>query len=129
MGCRSGRKFYHASVTTDCLFCRIVAGEIPATIVRETETVLAFRDIDPKVPVHILVIPKEHYADVATLGQGNPALAGELIATATEVAEAEGVLADGFRLMFNTGPYAGQEVFHVHAHLLGGTPLGPMLSR
>ncbi|WBB74989.1 histidine triad nucleotide-binding protein [Micromonospora sp. WMMD1128] len=113
----------------DCLFCRIVAGEIPATIVRETATTLAFRDIDPKAPTHVLVIPKEHYADVVTLAQGDSALAGELLNTAAVVAEEEGLTVDGFRLMFNTGPYGGQEVFHVHAHLLGGAPLGPMLCR
>ncbi|GAB3069375.1 histidine triad nucleotide-binding protein [Micromonospora schwarzwaldensis] len=113
----------------DCLFCRIVAGEIPATIVRETATTLAFRDIDPKAPTHVLVIPKEHYADVATLAQGDPTLAGEVLHTAALVAEEEGLTVDGFRLMFNTGPYGGQEVFHVHAHLLGGAPLGPMLCR
>ena len=120
---------YTARVDTDCLFCQIVAGEIPATIVRETATTLAFRDIDPKAPTHVLVIPKEHYADVATLAQGDPGLAGEVLATAAVVAEDEGLLADGFRLMFNTGPYAGQEVFHVHAHVFGGAPLGPMLCR
>ncbi|MEU4480768.1 histidine triad nucleotide-binding protein [Micromonospora sp. NPDC023966] len=114
---------------TDCLFCRIVAGEIPATIVRETATTLAFRDIGPKAPTHVLVITKEHYADVATLAQGDPGLAGELLGTAAVVAEEEGLTVDGFRLMFNTGPYGGQEVFHVHAHLLGGAPLGPMLCR
>ncbi|MBU8856522.1 MULTISPECIES: histidine triad nucleotide-binding protein [unclassified Micromonospora] len=113
----------------DCLFCRIVAGEIPATIVRETATTLAFRDIDPKAPTHVLVIPKEHYADVATLAQGAPELAGEVLQTAAVVAEEEGLTVDGFRLMFNTGPYGGQEVFHAHAHLLGGAPLGPMLCR
>lgn len=120
---------YTARMGSDCLFCRIVAGEIPATVVRETPTTLAFRDISPQAPVHVLVIPKEHYADVATLAQGDPALAGEVLATATAVAEDEGLLGDGFRLMFNTGAYAGQEVFHVHAHLLGGAPLGPMLAR
>jgi histidine triad (HIT) family protein len=120
---------YHAGVEIDCLFCRIVAGEIPATIVRETETTLAFRDIGPKAPVHVLVIPKVHYADVATLGQADPRLAGEVLATAAVVAEAEGLLVDGFRLIFNTGQYGEQEVFHAHAHLVGGAPLGPMLSR
>ena len=114
---------------TDCLFCRIVAGEIPATIVRETATTLAFRDIDPKAPPPVLVIPKAHYADVAPLAEGDPALAADVLATAAVVAEEEGLTADGFRLMFNTGPYGGQEVFHVHAHLLGGAPLGPMLCR
>ncbi len=115
-------------VNTDCLFCRIAAGEIPATIVRETDTTLAFRDINPKAPVHVLVIPKAHYADVATLAQADPKLTGEVLATAAVVAETEGLLADGYRLMFNTGGYAGQEVFHVHAHVLGGAPLGPMLA-
>lgn len=123
------RGTYHAPMGTDCLFCRIVAGEIPATIVRETATTLAFRDIDPKAPVHVLVIPKEHYADVATLAEADPGLAGEVLATAAVVAEEEGLTGDGFRLMFNTGPHAGQEVFHAHAHLLGGAPLGPMLCR
>ncbi len=120
---------YHAPMGSDCLFCRIAAGEIPATIVRETDTTLAFRDIDPKAPVHVLVIPKEHYADVAALGRADPALAGELLAAAAVVAEDEGLLGDGYRLMFNTGAYGGQEVFHVHAHVLGGAPLGPMLCR
>lgn len=110
------------------MFCRIVAGEIPATVVRETETTLAFRDISPKAPVHILVIPKEHFADVATLAQADPAAAGALLETAATVAEHEGLTLDGFRLIFNTGPWGGQEVFHAHAHLLGGAPLGPMLA-
>jgi histidine triad (HIT) family protein len=116
-------------VTNDCLFCRIVAGEIAATIVRETRNTLAFRDIGAKAPVHVLVVTKEHYADVASLAQDNRELAGELLATAADVAEAEGLLGDGFRLIFNTGEYAGQEVVHVHAHVLGGAPLGPMLAR
>jgi histidine triad (HIT) family protein len=114
---------------SDCLFCRIVSGEIPSTVVRETSTMLAFRDINPHAPVHVLVIPKEHYGDVATLAQADPRLAAEVLETAAIVAETEGLLADGFRLIFNTGEYAGQEVFHVHAHLLGGAPLGPMLAR
>jgi histidine triad (HIT) family protein len=114
-------------VNDSCLFCRIVAGEIPATVVRETDTTLAFRDIAPKAPVHVLVVTKEHYSDVTTLAQGDPALAGTLLATAVDVAEREGLLGDGFRLMFNTGEYAGQEVDHVHVHVLGGRPLGPML--
>jgi histidine triad (HIT) family protein len=115
-------------VETDCLFCRIVAGEIPATVVRETDTVLAFRDISPKAPVHVLVIPKEHFVDVATLAQADPELAGAVLEAAATVAEHEGLSVDGFRLIFNTGPWGGQEVFHAHAHLLGGAPLGPMLA-
>jgi len=114
-------------VTSDCLFCRIVAGEIPAKVVHETETTLAFRDIGPKAPVHVLVIPKAHHADVADLAAADPALAGDLLAAVSAVAAAEGVLTSGFRVIFNSGPDGGQEVFHVHAHILGGHPLGPML--
>lgn len=115
-------------MTSDCLFCRIVAGEIPATVVRETDTTLAFRDITPKAPVHLLVISKAHYADIAALTQADPALAGELLAAAAAVAQAEGLREQGFRLIFNTGAYGGQEVFHVHGHVVGGAPLGPMLA-
>jgi histidine triad (HIT) family protein len=115
--------------TTDCLFCKIVAGDIQATTVHETETTLAFRDIGPKAAVHLLVIPKAHYTDVVALTKADPALAGEVLAVASDVAEAEGLLDGGFRILFNTGPYAGQEVFHVHAHVLGGEPLGPMIAK
>lgn len=114
-------------VTIDCVFCKIVAGDIPATVVWETDTTLAFKDINGKAPVHLLVIPKEHYVDVVTLGQADPKLAGELLETAAAVAENHGLLGDGFRLIFNTGEYGGQEVFHAHAHLLGGVPLGPLV--
>jgi histidine triad (HIT) family protein len=113
----------------DCLFCRIVAGEIPATVVYETDRTLAFRDIGPKAPVHVIVIPKDHHPDVAALGEADPGLAGEVLATVAAVAKAEGLLADGFRVIVNTGGYGGQEVFHVHAHVVGGAPLGPMLAR
>jgi histidine triad (HIT) family protein len=115
-------------VTSDCLFCRIVAGEIPATVVHETDDTLAFRDIDPKAPVHVLVIPKAHHADVASLAEADPHLAGVLLRAAGDVAKAEGLTNDGYRTIFNTGRYGGQEVFHVHAHVVGGAPLGPMLS-
>ncbi|MDQ7902946.1 HIT domain-containing protein [Phytohabitans sp. ZYX-F-186] len=115
--------------TTDCLFCKIVAGEIPAAKVYETETTLAFRDIGPKAAVHVLVIPKEHHADVVALAAADPALAGEVLAASAAVAKAEGLLDGGFRVIFNTGPYSGQEVFHVHAHVLGGEPLGPMVAK
>ena len=113
----------------DCLFCRIAAGEIPATIVHETDTTLAFRDIDPKAPVHVLVIPKAHHPDVAALALADPAVAADVRGAAAAVAAAEGLRGDGYRLIFNTGRYAGQEVFHVHGHVLGGAPLGPMVSR
>lgn len=112
----------------DCLFCRIVKGEIPATVVHETDRVLAFRDIHPKAPVHVLVIPKDHYATAGELGAGDPALAGEVLKAAADIAAAEGLGERGYRFLFNTGPDSGQEVFHVHGHVLGGRPLGPMLA-
>ena len=102
-----------------CLFCRIVAGEIPATVVRETSDTVAFRDIDPRAPVHVLVIPRAHHADVSALAAADPALAGRLLADVAAVAEAEGV-GGAYRLVFNTGAEVGQSVFHVHGHVLGG---------
>lgn len=107
----------------DCLFCKIVAGEIPATKVRETESTLAFRDIAPQAPVHVLVVPKAHYPNAAALADADPALAGTLLAEAGRVAEDEKVDASGYRLIFNTGAGAGQTVFHAHVHVLGGESL------
>lgn len=112
---------------SDCLFCRIVAGEVPATIVHETDRTVAFRDLAPKAPVHVLVVPREHHPDVAALAEADPTLAGGLLAAAAAVARSEGLAGDGHRLIFNSGPHAGQEVAHVHAHVLGGAPLGPMV--
>lgn len=103
----------------DCLFCRIVAGEIPATVVRDSDEFLAFRDIAPKAPVHVLVVPKAHHADVGALASADPGLAQRLLAETAEVARGEGI-GEGWRLVFNTGAPAGQTVFHVHAHVLGG---------
>ena len=107
-------------MTDSCLFCRIVRGEIPAKIVREDEHTVAFRDIDPKAPTHILVIPKEHVAslDEAT----DPTLVGRLSLAAAEIARSEG-LTGGYRTVVNTGAGAGQTVFHLHLHLLGGRKL------
>ncbi|MBO0871389.1 MAG: histidine triad nucleotide-binding protein [Micromonosporaceae bacterium] len=116
-------------MASDCLFCRIVAGEIPADIVHQTATTLAFRDINPKAPVHVLVIPRAHHGDLTAIGAADPALAGEVLAAAAEVAKAEGLTGGGYRVILNSGPHSGQEVFHVHAHVLGGAPLGPMVSR
>jgi histidine triad (HIT) family protein len=113
---------------TECLFCRMVAGEIPADVVLETDRVLAFRDINPQAPTHVLVIPKEHYVTVGALAAADPGLLAEVIAGAHAVARQDGlVTADadepGYRLVTNTGPQAGQSVFHVHVHLLGGRRL------
>lgn len=108
-------------MTDSCLFCRIVRGEIPAKIVRDDEHTLAFRDIDPKAPTHVLVIPKEH---VASLDEArDPALVGRLMLAAAEIAQAEGIARGGYRTVVNSGPDAGQTVFHLHLHLLGGRKL------
>ncbi len=112
----------------DCLFCRIVTGEIPAKLVHETDRTLAFHDIHPKAPVHVLVIPKAHYPTLAELAAADPELVGEVALTAGEVAKTQGVDKSGYRVLVNTGADAGQEVFHVHAHVLGGRGLGPMVS-
>ena len=106
-----------------CLFCRIVAGEIPADIVREGERTLAFRDVNPQAPVHVLVIPRDHYADAASMVLTDPDLGGALLADATAVADDEGLVDGGYRLVINTGAGAGQTVFHAHVHVLGGRAL------
>ncbi|MHC0429854.1 histidine triad nucleotide-binding protein [Streptomyces sp. O3] len=102
----------------DCLFCKIVAGEVPATVVRETETTLAFRDINPQAPIHVLVIPKAHYPDAAALAAAEPPLAADILRETGEVAADEKM--DSYRVVCNTGSGAGQTVFHAHAHVLGG---------
>lgn len=107
----------------DCLFCKIVTGDVPATIVGESEHTLAFRDINPQAPTHVLVVPRDHHVDVAALATADPELLAELLRQAHEVAVAEGVAGTGYRVVFNTGTGAGQTVFHVHAHLLGGRGL------
>ena len=107
---------------TDCLFCRIAAGDIPADVVASTDSVVAFRDIAPKAPVHVLVIPRAHYADAASVAAAEPALLADMMALAKRVADDE---CDGhYRLVLNTGAKAGQTVFHAHAHVLGGGELG-----
>lgn len=104
----------------DCLFCRIVAGEVPATLVLETSRTLAFRDINPQAPIHVLVIPKAHYPDFASLASAGDGLLAEVAAQAHDVALAEGIAQTGYRVVFNTGAHAGQSVDHAHAHVLGG---------
>lgn len=110
------------STQSDCLFCKISSGAIPTEIIAESPGGIAFRDIDPKAPTHILVIPKNHFVDVTELTQINPNLAGELLALAADVAQIEG-LATGYRIVTNTGEDAGQSVAHVHFHVLGGRSL------
>lgn len=105
----------------DCLFCKIAAGEIPATVVYQDEKLLAFRDIAPVAPTHVVVIPKTHFPDAQLLSANDPALAGELLRVMAEIGEQE---ADtGYRMVFNTGDDGGQTVHHVHGHVLGGRHL------
>jgi histidine triad (HIT) family protein len=109
-------------MSDSCLFCRIARREIPATLVAETEHCVAFRDINPQAPVHVLVIPREH---VASLNEArDPALVGRLALLAAEIAEREGIAEGGYRTVINTNADAGQTVFHIHLHLLGGRPMG-----
>ncbi|GGO80730.1 histidine triad nucleotide-binding protein [Wenjunlia tyrosinilytica] len=107
----------------DCLFCKIVAGDIPATVVRETETTVAFRDINPQAPTHVLVIPRVHYRDAAELAAADPAVTADVLVEAGRVAAEDKVDSTGYRIVFNTGTGAGQTVFHAHAHVLGGRGL------
>ncbi|MBA2641151.1 MAG: histidine triad nucleotide-binding protein [Nocardioidaceae bacterium] len=106
----------------DCLFCRIVAGEVPADVVHESGTAVAFRDANPQAPVHVLVVPRRHEPDLATLTRADADAASGVLRAIADVAEAEGV-AGGYRIVLNTGASAGQSVFHVHAHVLGGRDL------
>lgn len=106
----------------DCLFCKIVAGEVPADVVHASDSAVAFRDVNPQAPTHVLVVPTSHYADAAELAHHEPDSLAELVRVAAAVAEQEG-LRDGYRTVFNTGAGAGQTVFHTHLHLLGGRTL------
>ena len=107
----------------DCLFCAIVAGDVPAQRVAETARALAFRDINPQAPTHVLVIPRVHYPDAATLAASDPGATADVVREAGEVAALEKVDGTGYRIVFNTGRGAGQTVFHAHAHVLGGRDL------
>lgn len=108
---------------SDCVFCRIAAGSIPATVVHETERTVAFRDLDPRAPVHVLVIPRRHLATIAEIEPGDAELVGELFVAARAVAEKEGVARSGYRTVINAGSDGGQSVGHVHLHVLGGRRL------
>ncbi|MFJ9347357.1 HIT domain-containing protein [Streptomyces sp. NPDC101237] len=105
----------------DCLFCKIVAGQVPATVVRETETTVAFRDINPQAPTHVLVIPKVHYANAAELAAAEPEVAAGILREARAVADEDKL--ESYRIVFNTGSGAGQTVWHAHAHVIGGRGL------
>ena len=108
---------------TDCVFCKMVNGDIPVTPVYESETVLAFRDISPQAPEHMLVIPKRHIATLNELQEDDTRLMGELTQAARKIAQQLGLAEDGFRLVMNCNANAGQTVFHIHMHMLAGRPM------
>lgn len=105
----------------DCLFCKIVSGDTPSDIVLATDQVVAFRDVNPVAPTHVLVVPRDHAADAAETAAAEPALLGALVTAAAEVASHEGL--HDYRLVLNTGEGVGQSVFHTHLHVLGGRPM------
>ena len=114
---------------TNCLFCGMVAGEVPANVVLETDRVLAFRDINPQAPIHVLLVPKRAIPRLGSARSGDEGLLGEVVEATSAVARQEGLVSDGadepgYRLVTNTGPEAGQTVFHVHVHVLGGRGMG-----
>ncbi|MCH7763474.1 MAG: histidine triad nucleotide-binding protein [Candidatus Marinimicrobia bacterium] len=108
----------------NCLFCKIIAGEIPSDKVYENEHVFAFRDIDPKAPTHILIVPKEHIATTNDLDESHKSIVGEIVLTAKQLADDEGIAASGYRTVFNCNKDGGQAVYHIHLHLLGGRQMG-----
>lgn len=113
-------------MASDCIFCKIVAGEIPSTKVFEDEYVYAFHDIQPQAPVHVLVIPKKHLASAHELTLEDGDMLGHVFAAVKEVAQITGIAQSGYRVVANTGKDAGQVVHHLHFHVLGGKPLGPL---
>lgn len=111
---------------SDCVFCKIVAGQIPSIKVYEDADVLAFKDISPQAPVHVLVIPKRHIRSVAELGESDAALLGRIFQGVQKVAAETGISSSGYRVVSNSGPDSGQVVFHLHFHVLGGAVLRKM---
>lgn len=107
----------------DCIFCKIVAGAIPSTVVLDRGDVFAFRDVTPQAPTHILIVPKDHVRDVGALDSSHGGLLAEMVEAANELARADGIDESGYRLVLNVGPDAGQTVFHLHLHVLGGRPM------
>jgi histidine triad (HIT) family protein len=111
-------------VDKDCIFCRIIAGEVPSDILHRDDEVVAIRDINPQAPTHLLILPIVHVASLAEVNAEQKGLLGHMVQVATELARAEGIAENGYRLVISTGPQAGQLVAHLHLHLLGGRQLG-----
>jgi histidine triad (HIT) family protein len=109
---------------SNCLFCKILDGDIPADIVYESETAIAFRDSNPQAPTHVLIIPRKHIATINEIAEDDQALIGSLYSAAREIAAAQGIAEEGYRAVMNCNEGAGQTVFHIHLHLLGGRDLG-----
>ncbi|MBA1446100.1 MAG: histidine triad nucleotide-binding protein [Chromatiales bacterium] len=109
---------------SDCLFCKMVSGDIQPNVVYEDDDVLAFRDLNPQAPTHILVIPKRHISTLNDLEPDDEALMGKIVLAAARIAEKEGIAEAGYRTLLNCNAEAGQTVFHIHLHLLGGRPMG-----
>jgi histidine triad (HIT) family protein len=109
---------------TDCVFCKIIAGQIPGSLVYEDQDVAAFRDINPQAPLHVLIVPRRHIATLNDLTQADDALVGAMFRAAAALAKRHGYADRGYRTVFNTNREAGQTVFHIHLHLLGGRALG-----
>jgi histidine triad (HIT) family protein len=108
----------------DCIFCNIANGDVPAQRVYESDAVVAFRDLNPVAPTHVLIVPRKHISTLDTADAEDQAVLGDMLLAAKEVAKLEGITEAGYRLVFNAGPDGGQLVMHVHAHLLGGRRLG-----
>ena len=108
----------------DCIFCKIINKEIPSEIVYEDEEIIAFKDIAPKAPVHIIVIPKKHIEKITEIENQDEAVIGKIYSAINQIAKEQGIAEDGFRVIINCGENGGQEVNHIHFHLLGGTKLG-----
>jgi histidine triad (HIT) family protein len=111
------------------VFSRIIAGELPADIVFQDDRVTAFRDINPQAPTHILIVPNKEIPTVNDISHDDEAVLGHMLIVAKQIAEQQGIASSGYRLLINCGEHGGQEVYHLHLHLLGGRPLGPMLVR
>lgn len=113
----------------DTIFGKIIRGEIDADVVYKDDLVTAFRDVNPKAPTHVLIVPNESIPTVADVEAHHEAALGRMFTVARRIAEEEGIAEDGYRLIVNTRSHGGQEVYHLHMHLMGGRPLGPMLAR
>ena len=107
----------------DCLFCKVVAGQVPATVVFQNDQVVAFKDITPRAPTHVLIVPRRHIATLNELAPDDDRLVGEMVRAAAAIAKEQGLAERGYRTVFNCNADAGQTVFHVHLHLLGGRPM------